>query len=131
MRPYVITKHNPHTSPPHDLSLPFSPSCVQGFVRAVSEASACFPPYPASFLEDSDDDDSDAESDSEWYTRQFPKFLSLALRFCLLSHDIAYPQPLLDDEEGLFARGITFDLDYSMTLPLLLPAMPGPGEAQG
>ncbi|KIM36700.1 hypothetical protein M413DRAFT_287357 [Hebeloma cylindrosporum] len=69
--PLVITKHNPRPSSPHEISI--SPSLVQAFKEPVSEADpSCY----ASFLEDSSDE-SDAESDSEWYTRQFSKILTL------------------------------------------------------
>ena len=74
VRPLVITKHNPRPSSPHDVSI--SPSLLQPFKEQVSEANPHVPPYYASFLEDSSDE-SDAESDSEWYTRQFSKILTL------------------------------------------------------
>ncbi|KDR76499.1 hypothetical protein GALMADRAFT_225553 [Galerina marginata CBS 339.88] len=76
IQPLVITKHNPRSSSPFDEISSLSPSLLQPFKNS-SENSAPFSPLTSAFLGDASSEDSDSESDSEWYTREFSKILTL------------------------------------------------------
>ena len=84
IQPLVITKHNPRPSSPFDDDFPISPSLLQPF-KISTESSAPLSPLSPSYLaeayfDESDEEetsDSEPESDSEWYSKELSKIVSL------------------------------------------------------
>ena len=82
IQPLVITKHNPRPSSPFDDDCPISPSLLQPFKNATESSaplSPLSPSYlPQAFFDESDEaEDSDTDSDSEWYSKELSKIISL------------------------------------------------------
>ncbi|KAF8156629.1 hypothetical protein B0H34DRAFT_469016 [Crassisporium funariophilum] len=79
VQPLVIMKHNPRPSSPF-AECSISPSLLQPFktsLEALTQPPTRLSPLSPSFESDETSEDSDAESDSEWYTREFSKIISL------------------------------------------------------
>lgn len=86
IQPLVITKHNPRPSSLFDDDCIISPTLLQPFktpLENLTESAAPLSPLsptylPEEFWHESDEaSDSEPESDSEWYTREFSKIISL------------------------------------------------------
>ena len=82
IQPLVITKHNPRPSSLFNDDCAISPSLLQPFKNATESSaplSPLSPSYlPEAFFDESDDaSDSDPESDSEWYSKELSKVVSL------------------------------------------------------
>ena len=77
IQPLVIHKHNPRATSPYD-EISVSPSLLQPFKNSSENINeAPLSPLSSSFLGDDSASDSEPESDSEWYTREFSKIISL------------------------------------------------------
>ncbi|PPQ67327.1 hypothetical protein CVT26_007248 [Gymnopilus dilepis] len=79
IQPLVITKHNQRPLSPFDEITSVSPSLLQPFETPSEQRSLPIrSPLISAFMRDEySEDSSDQESDSEWYSREFSKVLSL------------------------------------------------------